>query len=340
MKKERLHLLFKKYLDRRCSPEEIKELLGYFKLDADRSGLKILVESELERSVSLEADTEKLNVMYERVGHKLNAHLISETEEIETLPFYKKYKLLAAAAILTGILIFASLQREAIRNLLDPVRYNELTTKPTERKLISLTDGSRIWLSPATKLRYPDKFRGGTREVSISGQAFFEVAHDRHHPFIVRSGKLETRVLGTSFNIAAYTSEKNVEVTLLTGKVRVSLNKEKIEINPNQRVVYSGIDGVLKKEEDPDAQRFIEQREGILNYKGTPLLTVIKDLERTFLIKVDLDTRLKDCLFIGSFKATDRPEIAIQQIVLSFNVKYKKVAAGAYKITGKSCRSI
>lgn|GEM_PF-872700 len=340
MEKDRLHVLFNRYLERKCSPDEIRELISYFKVDAGSSELKDLIESELSKSVSPEVQSIKMKSVLDRVGEKLNIHIASEEEAVSrSVPFYKKHLVgLAVAASLTALLIVASFYRDAIENIINPVHFNELRTGLSERRLIKLTDGSKAWLSPGSTLNYPDVFRGGTREVSVSGQVFFEVEHDVDHPFIVRSGKLQTQVLGTSFNVVAYENEKDIEVTLLEGKVRVSLDSENIDINPNERVVYSQVNGNLRKEDDPDAQRFLEHRLGVLEYKGTPLLTVVKDMERTFGIRIELDEELSNCLFIGSFKSTDSPELAIQQLVLSFNAKYKQLQNKTYSITGRACR--
>ncbi len=340
MEKDRLRYLFTRYLERKCSPDEIRDLLIYFRQEEETSELRALVESELSAPVSAELETPGLKSMFSRVENRLDMHINQDQDnEIRPVPFYKSYLLrLTVAASFVGLLLVATFYREAIVNLFYPVHFYELVTSSSQHKEIKLADGTKIWLSPNSRLSYPDKFNGQSREVQISGQAFFEVQHDINHPFIVHSGKLQTKVLGTTFNVSAYKTDDNIEVTLLSGKVRVSLNRENIDISPNQRVVYSAESGKLIKENDFDAGRFLGQKLGVLDYKGTPLHTVIKDMEREFQISIDLDSRLSNCLFIGSFKSSDSPQVAIQQVVLSFNARFKQVTPGSYIITGQACR--
>ena len=106
----------------------------------------------------------------------------------------------------------------------EEVIHKIVTTVGGDYQLV-LSDGTKVWLNAESEIDYPIEFLGDKREVFLKGEAYFEVAPDPEKPFIVKTTSMQTRVLGTSFNINAYENEPNVYTTLLTGKVEVMLNK-------------------------------------------------------------------------------------------------------------------
>ncbi|NLO72094.1 MAG: FecR domain-containing protein, partial [Porphyromonadaceae bacterium] len=144
----------------------------------------------------------------------------------------------------------------------DTVKVNE-TNKSSERTLLThvivpygkrteiiLTDGTKIWLNAGSQLSYPAKFSGNTREVYLSGEAFFDVESDPSKPFQVITGDLKIRATGTRFNVTSYANEEQSQVVLLSGKVDAAKNKRfagSMEMNPGDRIVYSKSDDNLLK---------------------------------------------------------------------------------------------
>ena len=116
----------------------------------------------------------------------------------------------------------------------------QLTFKTSDiPKSIELSDGSKIYLAANSLLQYPEKFEGDERKVSLlKGNAFFEVAKDKKHPFIIASGEIKTRVLGTSFHIQL--SKSKCEVIVVTGKVNVSSKGQSVDLIPNEEALFSG----------------------------------------------------------------------------------------------------
>jgi ferric-dicitrate binding protein FerR (iron transport regulator) len=102
-----------------------------------------------------------------------------------------------------------------------------------------LSDGTRVWLNAGSKLTYPSVFPHDRREVKLEGEAYFEVAKGSKAPFSVHAGKITVGVLGTSFNVKAYNDDKNIETTLITGKVQVTLDNEPekpILLSPHEKL--------------------------------------------------------------------------------------------------------
>jgi ferric-dicitrate binding protein FerR (iron transport regulator) len=172
---------------------------------------------------------EDVNYFYRKHKKKYQDQFES-TESLEAFApresWLKKHRF-AAAAIFTFIAltssayyIFSSTQK----TITTPSEYHIVAGKGI-RKAISLPDGTKVWLNGDSKLTYNAKMNEeDTRLVSLTGEAFFDVAHDKEHPFIIRTDKVSIKVLGTAFNISAYPNDKKCETTLLRGSIELTVN--------------------------------------------------------------------------------------------------------------------
>jgi ferric-dicitrate binding protein FerR (iron transport regulator) len=153
---------------------------------------------------------------------------------------------IAAASILalltTGALVY--LQNKNRNKTEAPVAAltasREVATKYGARTFIVLPDSSKCWLNAGSKVQYANGFAGGKRELTLYGEAFFDVRHDVAHPFIIHAGKLDVKVLGTSLNVKAYPGDSLVETTLIKGKVEIDFAGDpfsKIVLRPSEKVV-------------------------------------------------------------------------------------------------------
>ena len=190
----------------------------------------------------------------------------SKKSWIKKFPFF--WRSLAAIVVL-GIGLFTYRYSHSA-----PGKNNEgniATTKTPSRtkSKIYLSDGSVVTLNSETVLRYPSSFAGPTREVFLNGEAFFNVTHDRNHPFIVHAGKMNIKVLGTSFNVKSYTNDKNMETTLIKGAIEVTLSdrpSDRIILKPNEKLVLNN-----KNFNKPRANNLATAEENNTNYALTNL---------------------------------------------------------------------
>ena len=152
-------------------------------------------------------------------------------EKKKTFKPYFKYMAAASILFLVGL---GFLFRPTVAT------EKQLTFKTSDiPKSIVLSDGSKIYLAANSLFQYPEKFEGDERKVSLlKGNAFFEVAKDKKHPFIIASGEIKTRVLGTSFHIQL--SKSKCEVIVVTGKVNVSSKGQSVDLIPNEEALFSG----------------------------------------------------------------------------------------------------
>jgi len=150
---------------------------------------------------------------------------------------------------------------------------------------ITLSDGTVVWMNSSSSLRFPFKFKGDTREVYLQGEAYFKVAPDKKHPFIVHTNATEVKVLGTEFNINAYSAE--VATSLVHGKVQTSAKGKAIELNPGMEAIYSADKGFSTRRFD--AELVTAWMSGVYNFEDASLESIAKVIPRWFGVEVVFD---------------------------------------------------
>ncbi|MEG1188676.1 MAG: FecR domain-containing protein [Bacteroidales bacterium] len=169
--------------------------------------------------------------------------------------------------------------------------YKEIYAGRGDKMIVILPDGSKVWLNADSKITYPENFSTSFRELSLTGEAFFEIEKDPRHPFIVDAGAMKIKVLGTSFNVRAYADDDFITSTLKEGKVSLSfINKEDKELllTPGETVTYSKINGDYRVEADPHYESSSDWTRHILQFNNTPLPDLVKVLERHFNVTIEL----------------------------------------------------
>lgn len=267
---------------------------------------------------------------FERVKQRIG-NPKKKTTVIRSL--YIKIGSIAASVILIAIMF---INREGIADLLHPIHYRGVTTMIGERKLVSLADGTKVWLGPASRLNYPDRFKGKTRDIQLTGEAFLEVAKDHEHPFKVHTGQITTTVLGTSFDLKAYADEKEISVILLTGKVSFSDGKQQTIIVPNQRAIFRKTDHTILKQAYPDARNMLARRDGNLQYNNVPVSEIIADLRRNYNMNIVVEGNTGNCDFFGRLNNGEDAGTFIRKLcmVIGANLTIKD---NTYIISGGSC---
>jgi transmembrane sensor len=183
-----------------------------------------------------------------------------------------------------------------------PTAYNILSN-PRGSKVVSvrLSDGTTVWLNNESTLRYPVAFTGTERRVEVTGEAYFEVAHDAMKKFSVTSGTVTTEVLGTHFNINSFEDEGSIKVTLLEGAVRVrsAAQQKPVILKPGQQA-RSQADGALQTKSAVDPEGILAWKNGLFQMKGTDLAALLRQLSRWYDIEVSYTGPLPQKSFGGS----------------------------------------
>jgi hypothetical protein len=191
-------------------------------------------------------------------------------------------------------------------------------------RVIFLPDGSSVILSPGSKLNYPSSFDGSKkREVFLDGQAFFDVKHNSSRPFIVHTGKLETIVLGTAFNIKSIPGEKEIIVTVKRGKVKVQDDHKILgTITPNQQITYNK-EKVSSTLNIVNNDSYLEWKDRDLFIDNLTLSEAAKLLEDQFKVKIIItDSSIMEQRFTATFPRNETLDQDLKSISVFNEVTY------------------
>jgi ferric-dicitrate binding protein FerR (iron transport regulator) len=184
---------------------------------------------------------------------------------------------------------------------------------------IVLSDGTQVWLNSVSSLRFPFSFLGKTREVYLTGEAFFKVAKNAAHPFIVHTGQTDVKVLGTEFNVNTYQANETV-TSLVEGSVSTSgQDKQSIHLQPGYQAVYTSGTGFQAQPFDPAVE--LAWMNDIYYFHNTKLHEISDVLLRWFDVKVVFDNPAKaDEAFSGAIQKNKPIDVFIQNIKASAGV--------------------
>jgi transmembrane sensor len=184
--------------------------------------------------------------------------------------------------------------------------YNTLSTPRANQFQLKLPDGTRVWLNNASTLRYPVYFTGTTREVELSGEAYFEVAKDAEHPFRVKvvndaaagAAGGEVEVLGTSFNLMAYSDENTERATLIDGSIKFNHAGNSVTLKPAEQSVLS-IQGDLQTLRHVDVDDVVAWKNGYFHFNNADLQTTMRQLARWYDVTVVYEGEIPPQAFHG-----------------------------------------
>jgi transmembrane sensor len=182
-----------------------------------------------------------------------------------------------------------------------------------KRSRILLEDGTQVWVNAGSKLEYDDNFLdGATREVTLEGEAYFDVTPDKSRPFIVHIQGVEIKVLGTSFNVKGYVGESQVEATLVHGKISIAGrgDQDHVTLAANQRAVFLKEKKKLLVENNVETDTYTAWRKGVLVFEDQPLYEILPILERTFNVTIHTEGNASlDCRFTAKINNKSLQEV-------------------------------
>jgi len=186
---------------------------------------------------------------------------------------------------------------------------------------VNLSDGTKVWLNSKSTLKYPVEFSGKTRNVSLEGEAYFEVAKNQQSPFTVKTKSGNVTVLGTHFNVSAYAEDQNFETTLAEGKVKVSQEDESVLLKPGQqaRSKNAGLKVV-----EVDASVYTAWKDGKFYFENENLKNILIKMARWYNFNVKFEQKsLEQIKFTGIVLKDEPIDHFLDIISKTSNVKYK-----------------
>lgn len=199
--------------------------------------------------------------------------------------------------------------------------YNTMTTPKGRQFNLVLADGSKVWLNAASSITFPTAFAGKERKVNITGEAYFEVAHNATMPFVVESGKNAVTVLGTHFNVNAYDNENVVSVTLLEGAVNVSRGISSKMIRPGQQARIDK-DEQISLIRNIDVDHVVAWKNGRISFHGADIGTVMRQMSRWYDVDIAYNEKMNDLFYADMSRSTALSDV-LKALELTTDVHFK-----------------
>ena len=334
MKEDFLKELLDKYLRGECSADEIQVVEDWYHSFERDEGL-------LEQ---LPADDRTLlkNQMLQHIKHAMQTEAVALHHPHRVKPRLKTiiFSLSAIAAVLfAGFLIIVYIQNTRLSQTVHHWA-NEVVISNTSKAITqkTLPDGSTVWLSPGTVLRYGKTFAAQNREVAMTGDAFFDVVKNPQRPFVIYSGKVTTKVWGTSFRVNAADDQPAACVSVLTGKVSVSMapdfehalkkafgftgNTNQVMLLPGQQGIYLKAQHLLKSNKINDSATLGLWQKANVSFNNAALKNVIGILNKTFSVEISTNDPALELYHIrADFTDKNLPDI-LEILHLSMNIAY------------------
>ena len=209
------------------------------------------------------------------------------------------------------------------------VLYNTLATPRGGQYQLVLPDGSKVWLNAASSISYPTAFTGHERRVEIKGEAYFEIAKNTAMPFIVKVNDMQVHVLGTHFNINAYSDEDAVRTTLLEGAVKVTKDAASALLNPGQQAILAYKSPTqFQVLANADTEAVVAWKNGYFSFNQADLATVMRQIARWYDLDVVYSGKLPDRRFGGEIQRnTNAAQVLkmLEESKVHFRIEGKKV---------------
>lgn len=310
--------LLKKLQQNKCTDEELYKIYHWLSTPEKEAEASAFLKSSWQQ-VSSESDIPEDMVsvskmreqIWNRIGHSDEKMLVQPDNSTKYhLDFFKQGMKAAAIVVLiiaTGIVFYNVNIKQEQSSLETSVTYIEKSNPRGQKSTVFLSDGSKVILNSSSSIRYASDFGESNRDITLNGEAFFEVAENREIPFNVISEGVTTTALGTSFNIRAYKYLNQVKVSLVTGKtvVRTANDAKEYFLNPGQSLLYNlATNGISQNTFNP--KETLSWKDGILYFNNKKFGEVIKILEEWYDVSISVDygntAKVKQDDIQGEFK--------------------------------------
>jgi transmembrane sensor len=280
-------------------------------------------------------------------GHKAQRTRTEAVEEAPVRPLHRRSWALPVAACLC-VIIYIVWFRPG-NNAAIPQDSEIVTNEGAATRVVALADGSRVTISPGGSMRMEEAYNVTTREVFLTGEAFFEVKKDPSKPFLVHTGDVTTKVLGTSFTVNA--RKPDVVVSVKTGRVSVFSNKKstasnnskaEITLTPNQQAVYHAMNGTLSRTlvEEPLGVIAGDQDAVTLTIESAPVPQILEELSKSYKIPIEYNKKaLSTCTLSTVIDYSENIYKRLDIICDAIGATYR-VDGVVIRISGTGCPTI
>jgi len=325
------NVLIKKYFQKKCTDKEKEAFIRWITSLEHEPKLREILKDHWNEINLLHADREdpELNQIMGQLHRAINIQTLVNHQNQPILRKLYHHFIKVAAIIILPLIAFTSLYIANNRlNVFDKTEtsFAEIVAPSTARIHIELPDGSTCWLNSESSIKFPNRFNSNERKILLNGEGYFDVFPDPAKPFIIETCNSRITALGTKFNILDNFQDKNVEVTLVSGKIQV----DKIDINgkvktlgvlsPNQQVVFSKVNEYAEvKSVVPDY--YTAWINGKLVFRNDSMKNVIKKLSKWYNVDFEVENEeIEEIIFRATFVDETLSEVLkVLNLTLSIN---------------------
>ncbi|WP_075559912.1 FecR family protein [Parabacteroides timonensis] len=264
-------------LNNTATQEEAKEVIRWFSTPEGGTFLSKLMDNDL-KNIPLRQESDYIehpipsSEMYEFIINRIRRQQRGRI-------LFKVAAILIPILLLTGQFWYIDKKVD----LFDNAGYEEIVVPKGERMQLVFQDGSKASLNSESRIKYPRKFSFTERKVELEGEAFFEISSNKERPFIVDLNSINVQVLGTTFNVKAYSSDSDILITLETGKISISNKIQSIAfLKPGEKATYNKITQKCLITKSKDITQASAWKKNLIIFDNTPLSEVIATLSRWY----------------------------------------------------------
>jgi ferric-dicitrate binding protein FerR (iron transport regulator) len=282
--------LFEKYLRNEASEEETQLLLSMLRRDND---LDQFLERMLDQSHP-ELDEKTGQRMHEQIRSTISQRRKRSVRTV-SLRRAMQWAAMIVLPLLSALLVYLITSDQL------PGDNRVTITAPNgEKAIVTLADGSRVWINSGSSLTYGNDFNRHQRKVSLEGEAYFEVAKDPQHPFIVHTREMDIQALGTAFNVSAYSDDNYSSTVLVEGKIKVNAGGQEEILTENERAIVDKANRSLSTDR-VFASDFIQWKDGNLYFDNSTFDEIANTLSRVFNVEIRFASeKLRPIRFTGT----------------------------------------
>ncbi|WP_256009258.1 FecR family protein [Desertivirga xinjiangensis] len=312
--------ILKKYINQQCSSAELKVVRQLLKRRSGKAELERLLDEDWAGFSDSETADETLIRWKSRFFYQKRLN-----ERFKSKNLYSFISYAAAACVVLACFTLFWQSKVNRYSETKSVKLIEKYNPAGQRSKILLPDSSVVYLGPASCLSFPEEFNESKRELSLEGEAFFEVRKDVKRPFTVHTGRVRTRVLGTSFKVDS--RERDVIVSVATGKVRVSVTDGTkttplAELLPGSRISFNQLSRVSIGDTVAPYE-LVAWKEGKIFFNNTPLKSIAEQLQYWYGVKILVnDAELEKYRFTLSVNAMQPLGHVMEIIASTANINY------------------
>lgn len=309
--------------------------------DQFEAWIKTDIENELffikVKEIWTQSKKESVNIdaALNAVKNKIKFQNTTRTSDRHSInPIWNRFTKIAASLLFlvgTLFIIFQQKNKSSIQLL-------SISTELNERLNITLPDSTKVFLNSGSKISYPEKFTDDKRSITLNGEAYFDVTHNPHKPFIITTLNTKTVVLGTSFSLRAYSDESIEEIIVETGKISFGSSRtdDKIVLLPGDKGEYTKTRKILSKLKKKNSNQ-MSWKTRVMKFDKDSLLSVFSTLEKVYLTSFEVETAIiNNCKLSARFD-NQTLESIIEAIEMTFDIKIIKEES-TYIVYGQGCK--